>query len=246
MTRHPPAITSVTTARDGGILVVWEVDRFFEADPPEKVRIYLNESFLEIDGTETSITIPGEVIKELATHLTSVTISVAFRWNGDVPEEKRTPAISLYLGDLANSPTAPYPVMKPEVTAQAEQRTAQSPASITVTWKASNYTQARIIWGPETATAAYEYVLNPAHEQYQRSFRTDYPLIPDTLYSFLVGVRNVRLDPDRWLSAQVLVKSPIEIRSVRKFLEISKMAPADGVRAALGSRQSLRDLLFGR
>jgi hypothetical protein len=238
MARHPPSILSALATADGGIEVRWEVDSFFpDSAEPEKVLIDLNAvSYKELDGDEDSVTIPRETLAALGT---PVAISISFWWSGNPPEEQQS---SVVIPVHTENPGGGgvFPAARPVVTVVAVQpRTLQAANSITIAWRSNNYNDGNIFWGPSASPRAFQRNIRPRGEVYHGTFTTDQILTSATNYSFTVEVRNTLHSPG-WIGTTAVVRSAANFRSLRQFLQASRVALPAALKALLGAERSLR------
>ncbi|MGW0885845.1 hypothetical protein [Streptomyces sp. NPDC002671] len=244
MTRHPPAIESVAPTDDGNLAVEWSVDDFFaDSESPDKVRIDLNGIlFRELDGNSTEVQVPKAVI--LAFGAPEIFVSVSFFWDGSPSQELQTtaPPITVNGGAPATGGGLPPP---PRVHIDKVQgRTLHSEPSITLSWASNNYNDANIFWGTVSQSPKFQVRIPPHGDVYHGTFTTNRPLLAGELYVFDFQVRNTTLS-QTWFSTKVVVRVPVNISSVRKFMKISGLPTATNLRSLAGPGQSVRELLLG-
>jgi hypothetical protein len=245
VTRRPPTILSVVSSADGGVEVAWEVDTFFaDSAAPEKVLIDLNGvPFAELDGDEVSVEIPAEALAALGTPV--VAISISFWWSGSPPEEQQSAVSVPVQGGGTPGNTGVLPAAKPTVTVvQVRPRTVHAANQITIAWQSNNYNDGNIVWGPESAPAAFRRSIRPRGEVYSGTFATDRALSPATRYVFKVEVRNALHSPT-WIATTVVVRSAPDTLSLRQFLLTSGSPIGSSVATLVGPDRSLRKLLLG-
>lgn len=241
MTRRPPTILSALATDGGGIDVRWEVDSFFpDSAQPEKVLVDLNGvAYTQLGGDEDSVTIPKEKLAALGTP--SVAISISFWWSGNPAEEQQsTVGVPLHTENPDGGGTGVYPAARPVVTVVGVQpRTLQAANSITIAWRSNNYNDGNIYWGPSTSPRAFQRNIRPRGENYQGTFTTDQTLTSATNYSFTVEVRNTLHSPT-WIGTTAVVRSAVNFRSLRRFLQASNVAFPAQLGVLLGAERSLR------
>lgn len=245
MSRWAPSIVSVASSDGGGIEVKWEVDSFFaDSEPPEKVLIDLNGApFTQLDGDEDSVEIPAATLTGLGAP--SVTIGISFWWSGTPPEEKQS-VVTVPLQGPITGGSGVAPAARPIVTVvRVQQRTVQTPASITIGWRSNNYNDGNIHWGPAAIDPApFHHSIRPVGTVYHGTFTTDRPLDGNARYAFRVEVRNTLHSPT-WIGTTIVVRSAPATLSVRKFLLDSGRPASTSLASLVGQPKSLHTLLFG-
>lgn len=241
MTRRPPAILGGLPS-GGDVEVHWEVDSFFgDSDPPEKTLIELNgRHHTELDADETSVRISGADIVALGAQI--VAVGVVFWWSGSPPEEQQ--GVFTFTVAPPNQGGV-YPAAPPQVAlVRAVPRTANGPASITISWKSNNYNDGNIVWGPEADPTAFRHSIRPVGERHSGEFTTDRPLTAGVRYVFRVEVRNT-LHSRGWIASTLTFPLPPSVWSVRTYLLLSGRPVDKGIVALLGPARSVRTWIRG-
>lgn len=222
--------------------VRWEVDTFFgDSDVPEKVIVELNgRVHAELDGDETSVTIPGADIMALGAQV--VVVGVVFWWSGSPPEEQQSVFTFTVPGAASGGV---LPAATPAVAlVRVVPRSAKGPASITIGWRSNNYNDGNIVWGPEQSPTAYRHSIRPKGERYSGEFATDRPLTAGMRYVFRVEVRNTLHSPG-WVASTLTVTVPAALSSVRAYLQLSGRPVDGGIAALVGPARSVRTWMRG-
>jgi len=245
MTRRPPSIVNVVTTADGGIKISWEVDSFFpDSEAPEKIRVDLQGiAFSTLDGDTDSEEIPRATV--MALNLPVVVVSVSFLWMGPPVEEQQSSALVPVQVGAGTGRSGVNPAAKPVVSVvHVQPRTRQLASNIRIHWQSNNYNAGKLLWGGPGNARAFERNIGPVGQNYQGTFTTDRPLVPATLYTFTVEVRNTLHSPG-WLSTSIVVRSAPDYVSLRKFLIDTGTPVTASVRSLVSAGRSVRHLIIG-
>ena len=241
MTRRPPSILGGSPS-GGDVEVRWEVDSFFgDSEAPEKVLIELNgAAYKELDGDETSVTIPAAAISALGAQV--VNVGVVFWWSGPPVEEQHS-VFTFTVAGPANGGV--FPAATPAVNVvRVVPRTSSGAATITIAWRSNNYNDGNIVWGPESNATAFRHSIRPRGEHYSGEFTTDQMLSSGVRYVFRVEVRNTLHSPG-WLASTITVAVPAALSSVREYLLLSGKPVPGGIAAFVGPARSVRTWIRG-
>jgi hypothetical protein len=137
------------------------------------------------------------------------------------------------------------PAAKPVVTVvRVQPRTRQAASNIQIRWQSNNYNDGNIRWGGPGNPRAFVRNIRPVGENYQGTFTTDRPLVPATLHTFTVEVRNTLHSPG-WLATAIVVRSAPDYVSLRTFLIETGTPVTASVRSLVGPGRSVRELIIG-
>ncbi|PJJ62304.1 hypothetical protein CLV54_2103 [Compostimonas suwonensis] len=235
------------SASSSALELNWEVDSFFgDSEAPERVLVSLNgRLFTNLDGDDTTVSIPAAAIGSLGS--TVIAVGVSFWWSGSPPEELQS--VFTFAIPGANNGGV-FPAAPPSLSlVRNVPPTSNGPAVITISWRSNNYNDGNIFWGPTSNPRAFSRSIKPKGEIYSGEFPTDRPLSPGTAYSFRVEVRNT-LHSTEWLASTLIVVAAVATPaaaswSVRARLLASGKPLTAGISAFVGPSRSVRTWLRG-